>query len=69
MQKENEVTTIESMGTQEAAKLWGYQPATIQKWCREKKLANVRQDAKGCPWHIPRTDKPVFNIIKKETSK
>ena len=49
MQQENEATTIESMGTQEAAKLWGYQPAIIQKWCREKKLANVRQDAKDCP--------------------
>lgn len=44
----------DSMGTKEAADLWGYTQATISKWCREGKIKGAEQDAHGSPWHIPK---------------
>lgn len=43
------------MGTKEASELWGYTPATIQKWCRQGLIRGATQDAPGSPWHIPKT--------------
>ena len=48
----------EYMSTNEAAKLWGVDRATVQKWCREGKLKNgvapCYQEKKGSPWFIRR---------------
>ena len=50
----------DSIGTKEAAKLWGVTQATVSKWCREGKIEGAEQDAKGSPWRIPKgTEKPV----------
>ena len=40
-------------GTKYYARLWGVSQSTIQKWCREGKIAGATQDKKGSPWHIP----------------
>ena len=51
----------DSIGTKEAAKLWGVTQATVSKWCREGKIEGAEQDAKGSPWRIPKsTEKPVI---------
>ena len=47
----------DTMGTKEAAELWGYSQATITKWCREGKITDASQDAPGSPWHIPKNAK------------
>lgn len=53
------------MGTREAAEKWGVTQATVQKWCREKKIFPVpTQDKKGSPWHIEKDAKCPKN--KKE---
>lgn len=44
----------DSMGTKEAAALWGYSQSTITKWCRDKLIDGADQDAPGSPWHIPK---------------
>lgn len=54
----------DTMGTKEAAELWGYKQATISKWCREG-LIDATQDATGSPWHIPK-DTKCPRPIKKE---
>ena len=41
------------MGTKDAARKWGVSQATVQKWCREGKIAGATQDKSGSPWHIP----------------
>ena len=47
----------DSIGTKEAAKLWGVTQATVSKWCREGKVKDAEQDAKGSPWRIPKDAK------------
>lgn len=47
----------ETMGTKEAAELWGYTAATITKWCREGRIPGASQDCVGSPWHIPKDAK------------
>ena len=44
----------DSMGTKEAAELWGCSQNTIQRWCREGLIPGADQDGKGSPWHIPK---------------
>ena len=56
----------DSMGTKEAAELWGYSQATISKWCREGKIDDATHDAPGSPWHIPKTAKCPKPIKKKD---
>lgn len=54
----------DTMGTKDAAKLWGYTQATISKWCREGLVADATQDAPGSPWHIPKNaecPRPIKN--------
>lgn len=41
------------MGTREAAEKWGLCQSYVTKLCREGKIINVEQDAKGRPWRIP----------------
>ena len=53
----------DSMGTKEAAKLWGYSQQTIRKWC-QLHLIDANQDAPGSPWHIAKDavcPKPIKN--------
>lgn len=41
------------METKEAAEKWGVSQATVQKWCKERKIQPPpTQDKKGSPWHI-----------------
>ncbi|MBP3415384.1 MAG: helix-turn-helix domain-containing protein [Clostridia bacterium] len=47
----------DSIGTKEAASLWGYKPSTISKWCREGKIPGADQDGPGSPWRIPKDAK------------
>lgn len=44
---------MEFMGTKEASEKWNVSQNTVSKWCREKKIPNAEQDAKGSPWRIP----------------
>ena len=44
----------DTMGTNEASKLWGYSQRTISKWCRENRIPGAEQDKEGSPWHIPK---------------
>ena len=46
------------MGTREAAEKWCVSQSLVQKWCREGKIPNATQDAKGSPWHIPKDAVP-----------
>ena len=46
------------MGTKDASKLWGVAQNTISRWCREKRIDGVEQDADGSPWRIPRNARP-----------
>lgn len=47
------------MGTREASEKWGVSQQTVQRWCREGKIApNPTQDRKGSPWHIPKDAVP-----------
>jgi len=55
----------DSMGTREAAEKWGCSPATVAKWCREKKIPNANQDKTGCPWHIPKDAEPPVGFKKR----
>ena len=45
------------MGTKEAAKKFGVTQKTVEKWCRDGKIAGATQDKKGSPWHIPKSAK------------
>ena len=52
----------ESMGTNEASRIWGYAQSTISDWCRKGLIPGADQDREGCPWHIPkdaRCPKPI----------
>ena len=51
------------MGTNDAAKLWGYKATTISAWCRKGLIEGATQDKKGSPWHIPK-DAPCPRKIK-----
>jgi len=54
----------DSMGTKEAAALWGYSQSTISNWCRLGLIPNATQDAPSSPWHIPKNaqcPKPIKN--------
>ncbi|MBQ3587216.1 MAG: helix-turn-helix domain-containing protein [Oscillospiraceae bacterium] len=58
----------DSMGTKEAAELWGYKQSTIADWCRKGLIKGADQDGKGSPWHIPKDakcPKPIKNKEKK----
>ncbi len=44
---------MEFMGTKEAAEKLKVKPSTIAAWCRENRVPNAEQDAKGSPWRIP----------------
>ena len=57
----------DTMGTKEAARLWGYSQSTISKWCRNECIPGATQDGKGSPWHIPKNaicPKPIKNQKK-----
>ena len=41
------------MGTKEAAEKLNVKPSTVSAWCREGRIPNAEQDAKGSPWRIP----------------
>jgi hypothetical protein len=45
----------DTMGTKEAAALWGYTQSTITKWCRQGLIPDASQDCPGSPWHIPKS--------------
>ena len=53
------------MGTKEAAEKWGFSQDTIQKWCRQGKIAGATQDKKGSPWHIPKNATPPIESRRK----
>ena len=57
----------DSIGTKEAARLWGVTQATVSKWCREGKIEGAEQDAKGSPWRIPKDTIKLY--IKNKTYK
>ena len=40
---------MEFMGTKEASEKWGVTQNTVSRWCRDKKIPKVEQDAKGSP--------------------
>ena len=46
---------MEFMGTKEAAEKLKVKQSTISAWCREGRISNAEQDAKGSPWRIPVT--------------
>ena len=46
------------MGTKDAAQKWGVSQATVQKWCRERKIEGATQDKPGSSWHIPKNATP-----------
>ena len=50
---EDKKTTI---GTAEAAEIFGRDKTTMSKWCRERKFPNSYQKAPGYPWYIPISD-------------
>lgn len=58
----------DSMGTSEAANLWGYKQATISEWCRNGLIPGASQDKVGSPWHIPKDAKCPRPIKKKESN-
>lgn len=46
-----------TIGTAEAAEIFGCDKTTISRWCREKKkFPNCYQKSPGYPWHIPIED-------------
>lgn len=53
------ITEEQVMGTKEAAEIWHVSRDTVRRWCN-KQWIRATQDAKGCPWHIIKTEKPVF---------
>ena len=55
----------DSMGTKEAAELWGYKQSTIADWYRKVLIIGADQDGKGSPWHIPK-DAQCPKPIKKQ---
>ena len=55
---------MSDMGTKEASKKWGVTQSTVQKWCREGKIANATQDFKGSTWHIPENAVPPIQRKK-----
>ena len=55
----------DSMGTKEAADLWGYKQSTISGWCRAGLIPGASQDAPNSPWHIPK-DAKCPKPVKKE---
>ena len=44
---------MEFMGTIEAAEKLNVKQSTVSAWCREGRIPNAEQDAKGSPWRIP----------------
>lgn len=44
---------MEYMGTKEAAEKLNVKQSTVSAWCREGRVPNAEQDAKGSPWRIP----------------
>lgn len=42
-----------TIGTKEAARRLEISQSTVQKMCREGRIAGAEQDHKGSPWHIP----------------
>ena len=59
----------DTMGTNEASKLWGYSQRTISKWCRENSIPGAEQDKEGSPWHIPKDAVCPCAIRNKEERK
>ena len=55
----------DTMGTKEAAELWGYAQKTICKWCRNGLVEGASQDDVRSPWHIPKDAKCPRPIKKK----
>jgi excisionase family DNA binding protein len=47
------ICSMEFMGTKEAAEKLNVKPSTVSAWCREGRIPNAEQDAKGSPWRIP----------------
>ena len=47
------VCSMEFMGTKEAAEKMNVKQSTVSAWCREGRIPNAEQDAKGSPWRIP----------------
>lgn len=58
--EENKKPTI---GTAEAAEIFGCNAATISRWCRERKFPKSYQKEPGHPWHIPISD---IDVMKKK---
>ena len=44
---------MEYMGTKEAEEKLKVKASTISAWCRQGRVPNAEQDAKGSPWRIP----------------
>lgn len=42
------------IGTKEAAELWNVPQWKVTKWCSKIKNKTVKQEGKGCPYHIPK---------------
>ncbi len=59
----------ESIGTREFAAKYNATQTTVTKWCKEGKIANANQDAKGSPWHIPNDAVPPASHRKKQTER
>lgn len=55
----------DAVGTRQKAEEWGYDQATISKWCREGLIEGANQDKPGSPWHIPKDAKCPKPIKKK----
>lgn len=55
----------DSVGTRQKAEEWGYDQATISKWCREGLIEGANQDKPGSPWHIPKDAKCPKTIKRK----
>lgn len=54
----------EYMGTKEASDKWGVSRNTISGWCRDGRILNAEQDAKGSPWRIPKDTECPINTRK-----
>lgn len=55
----------DTIGTREFAKKYGISQQTVSKWCREGKIIDATQDAKGSPWHIPKDAMPPIQYKKR----
>lgn len=59
---------MEYMGTKDASKKLGVPANTICTWCREGRVPNAEQDAKGSPWRIPVSFTQNDLLPKKKTN-